>query len=215
MIKNLLIAVPCYDRMPAEFAQSLIGLIARLNRDGIRHEVKIISGTVVHTARDRLAQHAVNNGFEYTLWIDSDMVFGDSLLEDLTISGKDFVCANFISRHNPYLNVVFSKLLPLPAARITDIPADTFRVAGCGFGCVLIRTQIMADVMQCNGGKCFLPTPELSEDLAFCQRAAGVGAQIWCEPTARVGHIGPVTIWPEDGERLRGEIQGLEGKKLE
>ena len=214
-MKKLLIAVPCYDVMRVEFVQSLMAMTARLHREGTAHEVKIISGTLVYMARDNLARHAINNDFDYTLWIDSDMVFSDSLLEDLTVSGKDMVCANFISRHNPYLNVVFSKLLPLPAERITEIPEDTFRVAGCGFGCVLIRTRIMADVMASNGGKCFLPTPELSEDLAFCQRAAGVGCEIWCEPTARVGHVGPVTIWPEDGERFRGEIMGLEGKKLE
>ena len=214
-MKKLLIAVPCYDVMRVEFVQSLTALTERLHREGIAHEVKIISGTLVYAARDKLARHAINNDFEYTLWIDSDMVFSDSLADDLMGSGKDFVCANFISRHNPYLNVVFKRLLPLPAVRITDIPDDTFRVAGCGFGCVLIRTKIMTDVMNSNSGKCFLPTAELSEDLAFCQRAAGIGCEIWCEPTARVGHVGQVVIWPEDGERLRGEIQGLEGKRLE
>lgn len=215
MTMKLLIAVPCYDTMRAEFVQSLMALTEKLHNDGIRHEVKIITGTLVYMARDNLARHAINNGFTHTLWIDSDMVFSPTLLDDLMISGKNFVCANFISRHNPYLNVVFSKLLPLPADRITDIPSDTFKVAGCGFGCVFMETKVMADVMKSNGGKCFIPSPELSEDLMFCQRATGVGYEIWCEPTARVGHVGPVTIWPEDGQRLRGEIHGLEGLKLD
>ena len=89
-----------------------------------------------------------------------------------------------------------------------------FRVAGCGFGAVLMKTQVLRDVMIGNRGRCFIPEPMLGEDLAFCQRAAGAGHEIWCEPTARVGHIGSIPIWPEDGPRFRGEIHGLEGKKL-
>jgi hypothetical protein len=74
--------------------------------------------------------------------------------------------------------------------------------------------QALGDVMNNNHGTCFLPTNRASEDLAFCQRATGLGYEIWCEPTARVGHIGAVAIWPEDGKRFRGDIQGLEGKTL-
>lgn len=210
----LLIAIPCYETMRAEFAQCLIRLTERLHRDGIAHEVKILTGTLAHAARDSLARHAVNNDFTEVLWIDSDMVFGDSLYDDLSTCGKDMVCGLFISRHYPYLSCVFSRLGTAPE-RITEVTeTDAFRVAGCGFGAVLMKAQILRDVMTGTGGKCFIPTPLLGEDLAFCERAAGAGYEIWCEPTARVGHIGSVPIWPEDGPRFRGEIHGLEGKIL-
>lgn len=214
MIQKLLIAIPSYDTMRAEFVQSLTALMQRLNREGQAYEVKILTGTLVHVARDHLARHAINNGFSHVLWIDSDMVFQDSIVDDLAMSGKDMVCGSFISRHSPFLNVVFSRLEP-NAERITDMPDDLFRIAGCGFGCVFMKTQVLGDVMNGNGGRCFLPTQKLGEDLAFCQRAVGCGYEIWCEPTARLGHIGAVPIWPEDAERMRGEIQELNGKKLE
>ena len=212
---KLLIAIPSHDTMRAEFVQSLLKLETRLHRDGIHHEVKIIKGTLVHTARDRLAQHAVNNKFDQILWLDNDMVFSDSIYDDLAMSGKDMVCGLFISRHSPYVSCIFSRLEPVPAERITEIPEDTFRIAGCGFGCVLMNTKVTEAVMISNGGKCFLPELYLGEDLAFFKRAAGCGFEIWCEPTARVGHVGSVTIWPEDGPRMRGEIQGLEGKSFD
>lgn len=214
MIRKLLIAIPCYDTMRPEFVISLTDLMERLHRDGIPFEVKIIAGTLVYAARDALAKHAVNNEFSHVLWLDCDMVFGDSILDDLMMCGKDMVCGRFISRHNPYLPTIFASLTP-EVKRITEIPDDTFRIYACGFACVLMRVEILKDVMVNNNGKCFLPTARLSEDLAFCHRANGQGYEIWCEPTARVGHVGPVTIWPEDGERFRGEIQELEGKKLE
>lgn len=211
---KLLVAIPSYRTMPAEFVKCLIALTGRLSRDGIPHEVKILDGTMVHAARDSLARHAVNNGFSEVLWIDSDMVFSDSLYDDLKTCGKDMVCGLFISRHNPYLNCLFSRLGD-KAERITEITGtDAFRVAGCGFGAVLMQTQVLRDVMTGTHGKCFIPEPNLGEDLAFCQRAAGAGYEIWCEPTARVGHIGEIVIWPEDGPRLRGEIHELDGKAL-
>lgn len=217
MIKKLLIAIPCYDVMRAEFVRSLVGLMGKLTKDNVWYEVKIISGTVVHTARDNLAKHAVNNGFSHVLWLDDDMVFEDSILEDLTISGKtdQIICGHFVSRHNPYLPTIFKRLDP-QADRFDEdhIPGDTFRICACGFACVLTPVKALGDVLNNNHGKCFLPTDKASEDLAFCQRASGLGYEIWCEPTARVGHVGAVTIWPEDGKRIRGDIQGLEGKTL-
>lgn len=211
---RLLIAVPAYESMRAEFVRSLFELTEQLHRDGVNFEVKIITGTLVHMARDRLAQHAVNNDFDEVLWLDSDMVFDGHIYEDLKMCGKDMVCGLFVSRHYPYLSCLFKSLDPVE--RISDIPEDTFRVdGGCGFGCVLMKARILKDVMNGNKGKCFVPTQKTGEDLAFCERARGCGYEIWCEPTARVGHVGSLTIWPEDAARLQGDIQGLEGKKLE
>lgn len=209
---KLLIAIPAYETLRCEFVQSLMGLTERLHREGIAHEVKILGGTLVHVARDALARHAVNNGYTDVLWIDSDMVFEPSILEDLMMCGKDMVCGLFISRHSPYLNCVFSSLNPVK--RVDRFPEEAFRVAACGFGCVLMKAQILADVMRHQGGKCFIPTPRLGEDCAFCERVRAEGYEIWCEPTARIGHVGPVVIWPEDAEKLRGDIQGLDGKEL-
>ena len=208
-MEKLLVAIPVYDSIRPEFVQSLLALEQRLQRDGIRYEVKIIAGTLVYMARDNLAKHAVNNGFSHVLWLDCDMVFGDGILDDLMTCGKDVVCGRFISRHSPYLSTLFSSLDPV--MRQDDFPDDPFRIAGCGFACVLTSVQALRDVLFSTHGQCFVPTPRLSEDLAFCERVRKLGYEIWCEPTARVGHVGTLTIWPEDGEKLRKDILGIEG----
>ena len=61
---KLLIAVPSYETMRVEFVRSLVELEDQLRASGVWYEVKIISGTLVHIARDRLASHAINNGFD-------------------------------------------------------------------------------------------------------------------------------------------------------
>ena len=210
---KLLIAIPSYEGLQPEFVRSLTELESQLREDNVWFEIKIISGTLVHTARDRLAQHAVKHHFDEVLWIDDDMVFDCHLYEDLKMCGKDMVCGLFVSRHFPYVSCLFRSLIPVE--RISVYPDEAFKVAGCGFGCVLMKAQILADVMNNNGGTCFVPDQKLGEDVAFCQRAANLGYEIWCEPTARVGHVGRIVIWPEDVERLQGDIQGLDGKPIE
>ena len=210
---KLLIAIPSYEGLQPEFVRSLAELEQKLHEDHVWYEIKIIAGTLVHAARDRLAQHAVNNEFDEVLWIDDDMVFDRYLYEDLKMCGKDMVCGLFVSRHYPYCSCVFSSLDP--CERITEYPDEAFRVAGCGFGAVLMKAQILKDIMINNGGKCFVPEQKLGEDCAFCMRATNLGYEIWCEPTARVGHVGRIVIWPEDVGRLRGDIQNMDGKKLE
>ena len=210
---KLLIAVPCYESMRVETARSLFDLVGWLHEHQVDHEVKFISGTLVHGARDKLAKHAVNNFFDEVLWIDADMVFDRHLYEDLKMCGADMVCGLFISRHDPYVSCVFRSIDPVE--RITEYPDEAFPVEACGFGAVLMKAQILKDVMVNNGGRCFVPEKNLGEDVAFCKRARDQGYTIMCEPTARVGHVGAVIIWPEDGDRLRGNIQGLEGKKID
>ena len=212
-MRKLLVAMPTQTKVFVETVDCLMKLKDKLQRDGVLHEIKFLDGTLPHIARDRLAKHAVNNEFTEVLWIDSDMVFAPEIYEDLSLHGKDIVCGTFISRHSPYVSCIFSKLYP--PERITDFGEDLFRVAGCGFGCVWMKTQVLKDVLLNNNGQCFIPDPMLGEDLAFCKRASGSGYDIWCDPTVRIGHIGNVTIWPEDGNRMRGDIQGLEGKKIE
>ena len=208
---KLLIAIPSYDSMRAEFVQSLMSLVRWCSGNGIDHEVKIITGTLVYLARDRLAKHAVNKEFSHVLWLDSDMVFSENLLDDLIFCGKDIVCGKFISRHSPYVSCIFKSIDPVERIDPKDITGSAFEVAACGFGAVFMKAQVLRDVLISHGGECFMPIKNLGEDVAFCRRARECGYKIYCEPTARVGHVGTLTIWPEDGEKLRRDIQGIEG----
>ena len=197
---KLLIAVPAHDQIHTRFVESLVGLLQRLHADGVTADVKFIAGTLVYVARDRLAAHAVQNGYTHVLWLDADMVFDDELLYDLQFAHKDFVSGIAVSRRSPYVGCLFSDLSRIQ--RVERIPNDTFRVQGCGFACVLIKTDILRAVRE-KYNTCFLPTSDLGEDLAFCRRATDCGFSIWAEPGAKVGHIGQLVIYPDDAEALR------------
>ena len=192
---RLLIAVPCTEYMHADFTVSLLKLTQHLQREGIKFDWEIKTGTLIYLARNSLCCRAINEDFTHILFLDSDMVFHETVVEDLLFCEKDFVCGAFQSRRPPYRSCIFSCLQPAERVKNEEYGIEPFRVAGCGMACTIISTEILKAV-QNKYGTCFTPTEEYGEDLAFCWRANTTGAEIWCEPTVRVGHIAHVPIWP-------------------
>ena len=65
------------------FVKSLIGLCRKLDEDGIDYDVRMHGGTLVYHGRDALANAAIDGGYSDVLWLDADMVFQDTVVEDL------------------------------------------------------------------------------------------------------------------------------------
>lgn len=206
---KLLIGVPSLDYIHAEFVKCLTALTKKLALDGIQFDVFICNGTLVHIARDKIACHAINNGFTHVLWLDSDMIFRDTILDDLMDCRQEFVTGIAHSRRKPFASCVFHNIDDLNhlVRHEGPYPLEPFQVAGCGFACVLISTEVLRDV-QIQYRTCFLPMAEWGEDLAFCKRARALGHHIWADPAVKVGHIGHEVIWPEDHERYLESLKG-------
>ena len=204
---KLLIGIPSYDYMHAEFVKCLSGLLIKLALDGVQFDVKIANGTLVYFARDKIACEAINNGYTHVLWLDADMIFAPTLLDDLMESGKDFVTGVAHSRRPPFVSCLFENVDDLNhLKRFENYPSEPFEVAGCGFACVLISTEILRAVQMAHK-TCFLPEMQWGEDLTFCRRARALGYKIYAEPCVKLGHIGHEVIWPEDHERYMARIE--------
>ena len=202
---KLLIAIPSLDFMHSEFVKSLTGLLARLSADSVPYTVAIQSGTLVYVARDKLANMALEGGYTDVLWLDSDMVFNDDLLDDLRFCGHRMVSAIYHGRRPPHFSCVFRSIDPIDRFTNEDYPTSAFKIAGCGFGGVLMDTGVIQAVKDAFG-TCFLPLPKYGEDLAFCERVAKCGIEMWAEPSARMGHIGHVAIYPEDESSWMNQV---------
>lgn len=200
---KLLIAIPSLDYVNVEFMKCLVALVDRLHRDNVDFEVKIISGTLVYAARDKLTHHALDNWFTHVLWLDTDMIFNDDLVEDLLFSDKPFVSGLCHARRKPYMPCFFKSLDPVD--RFDDYPNQLFEVAGVGMACVLMEARVLYDVMV-KFGTCFCPTKELGEDLAFCHKARQMGYRIYVDPSVVIGHVGHVVIYPEDHRDYMAKI---------
>jgi len=207
-MKKLLIGVPTLDYMNVEFVRSLTALLMRLKDDGVNFDLDIESGTLVYIARERIANKAINEEYSHVLWLDADMVFGPDLLDDLMFSGKAFVSGVYHARRKGYASCIFKGIDVGEVERFKEYPKETFEIAGCGFGCVLIETEIIRAVKRAYG-TCFTPIKNYGEDLAFCKRCRDIGYSLWCEPSVVCGHIGHNTIYPEDHEQWKKTISNI------
>lgn len=204
---KLLIGIPSYDYQHAEFVKCLSALLIHLAKEGVDFDLCIENGTLVYFARDKIACKAINRGYTHVLWLDADMIFQPTILEDLLDDGCDFISGVAHSRRPPYLSCLFSNMDDLDhLQRFEEYPQDVFEVAGCGFACVLIKTDVLRAVQQ-RYKTCFLPEADWGEDLTFCRRARALGCKIHADPHVRLGHIGHDVIWPEDCKRYMDQLQ--------
>ena len=206
---KLLIGIPSIDYMHAEFVKCLCALTIRLCQQNIPFDVFINNGTLVHVARDKIACKAINKGYTHVLWLDADMIFQPTILEDLMDTGRDFVTGIAHSRRPPYASCVFENIDDLDHLKRfegIEYPVEPFPVAGCGFACVLIKTEVLTAV-QLHYKTCFLPELLWGEDLTFCRRARAMGYEIYADPCVRLGHIGHDVIWPEDHQRYMERLE--------
>ena len=187
---KVLIAVPALDTMPTQTAYSMLSL----KRD-CPSRFSFIVRASCHDARNLLAREAVESGADRVLWIDSDMVFNDDLMirlgEDLD-AGWDMVCGLYFKRELPVTPVIYRHINSLTgkAEQYLDYPKNQlFPIAGCGFGAVMMTTELLKQV----GDYAFTPYAHLSEDLSFSVRAQDAGAKIACDSRIKVGHVGQIT----------------------
>ena len=194
-----LIAVPCMDHVPALFCNSL----ATLQKVGDTTLAMEMSSLIYHS-RNHLVGKAITLNADYMLWLDSDMVFHPDLLSKMmsTMMNQhiDILTGVYYRRVSPYTPVLLDKLeidgKNLEAHSIEEIPNELFEVAGCGFGCVLMNTDVAFDILA-KYGPPFDPIGGVGEDLSFCWRARQLGYKIWADPSIWLGHVGNLTISKE------------------
>lgn len=192
---KILIAVPCMDSVPSQFAQSL-AVLTKVEDCAIAFQM----GSLIYTSRNNLATMAVQKGVDYVLWLDSDMIFPNDVLKKLLEDRDkgDIVTGIYYRRVNPFKPVLFSKLniddQGCAWEGYDDYPTDgIFEIEGCGFGCVLTPTSVFLDVMA-KFGDMFAPIGGVGEDLSFCWRARQCGYKIVADPSIQLGHVGHYVV---------------------
>ena len=184
------------DMVPAEFFVAAMKLIRPDSN------VAVVQSSLIYDARNQLARKAVQEGFDRTLWLDSDMTFEPDFYNRLSArldEGLEMVTGLYVTRKIPIQPVIYDKcgyfehdgggIVPF-ASSYKDYPKDSlFKIEGCGFGGVMVSTALIKRVAD-KFGLPFSPMLGLGEDLSFCGRVAEVGGEIWCDSTIKMGHVG-------------------------
>jgi len=189
-----LIAIPCMDTVNTMFFMSMIDL----KKIG-ECRVAVSRSSLVYDSRNKLAEMAINEGYDRILWLDSDMIFDPDTMEKLAAdldSGKEFVTGLCFSRKPPIRPCIYNELkvggMDEEAVVYKDYPKDElFQVKAAGFACVMMEVKMLKRLWDKYGAP-FTPLPQWGEDLSFCIRARD--EQLWCDSRIKIGHLGQTII---------------------
>ena len=196
---KFMIAVPCMDTMPVLAAQSLINMHKPKETAVVFHP-----NSLVYDARNLLSLQAIQERYDYVLWVDSDILCPAdglmTLIDDMETYDTRMVSGLYVMRSFPPDPVIYDVVdqpridkdghMVKQIRTYTNYPEDSvFDVDGCGFGFVLTRVDLLKDVWD-KFGPAFAPLPWASEDISFCHRVNILGDQIMCDSRVKLGHIG-------------------------
>lgn len=188
-MSRILLGVPCMETVPVEFVNCLLRL-----KKPQGTEIMLFALSAVDIAREKISQYALDNKFDYVLFIDSDMVFPSDTILRLLEHDKDIVSGLAFQRKPPYSPCIYQTLRFGEAGDVRSVPCKEYErglieVEGCGMACCLIKTEVMLDIYK-SGQYLFNPLPGYGEDLSFCLRARKLDHKIYADTTLQIGHLG-------------------------
>ena len=210
-----LIAVPSHDYVHADFMRHLMELDKPENCGFVN-----VTNTLIYSARNMIAQKAVENGFDRVMWLDSDMTFAHDVLiqlaNDMDRFDLDYVSGLYFTRREPIKPVIHKELhwkvkpdgwIDSGATMYWDYPKnELFEIACSGFGCCLTSARLLKAMLE-KYGTPFYPLMGMGEDTTFCFRATENGFKLYCDSRIKAGHIGQKEYNEQEYEKSLQEVE--------
>lgn len=191
---RVLIAVPTFETICPETFKSIYGL------RGCEYLplFDFVRGYDCARARNMICREAVDDGFDWVLMVDSDVVLPDRTLELMLDDARPVTLGVYPRKGAPHETELFRLGTKDFVDRFSagEVPDGRFEVKGGGMGCALLDVALLREM----GGEWFryveYPSGDvLSEDLYFCDRLAQMGVPIIADGRVRCGHAWRETRW--------------------
>lgn len=197
-MSKIAIGIPTMSTVSASFFTSIL---AQEYSPDHEYQYIIEDGSMVYTARGRIAQKAIADHADLLICFDSDMILPPDTINRLVdaVSGRDFVTGLYFQRRLPTKPLILksldwydSEIGPQEFAETYECyPKNSvFTIAGCGFGCCIIRMDMVKDLAARFKVNPWTPLPRLSEDYSFSFRAKQAGYSLWCDSSIKPLHGG-------------------------
>jgi len=194
--KKILIAIPTARNIEPDTFKSIYDLEVP---DGYETTFQYFYGYNIDQVRNLIADWVVN-GFDYLFSVDSDIAFPPDTLKRLLAHDRDVVSGLYVQR-KPGLHVL-EIYEPNEYGGVNNIPFERVKgrglveIVGCGFGCALIKAQVMRDIgyPQFKYHSAIDHANTISEDVDFCRKARDKGFKLWADTTIHCSHIGSFTF---------------------
>jgi len=148
-------------------------------------------------ARNDLVKLTLESEADWLWFMDDDHAFTPDLLTKLLSHDKPLTVPVCLMRTPPFQPVTFverneeNKYQYLPAY-MPDMPATglvELQAGGCAG--MLIRREVLEAIEPP-----WFEYTDRSEDIIFCEKAKEAGFDIYCDLSARLGHVTTAVVWP-------------------
>lgn len=203
---QVLIAVPTFENIYPDTFKSIYDL----DVSGYDVSFEFVRGYDCATARNKIAQIALDRETDYVLMVDNDVVLPKDALINLLDDPKD-VCLGFYA-HRDADNIYrgrtcVCKLQNETGARYFDYPLESeytgkelatlkesgeykVRIHGGGMGCALIKTDVFKRIRYpWYDWANYKSHKMLSEDLYFCEQCKKHSILIYTDTRVNCGHL--------------------------
>lgn len=205
---KILIAVPTFETIYPDTFKSIYDL----DVSGHEAHFEYVRGYDCATARNRIAQLAIDTNSDYVLMVDNDVVLPHDAITNLLDDAKDVclgyyahrdtdniyrgktcICKLFDSNGTTYFNYPLeSEYTASELRELMESGKHKVRIHGGGMGCAFIRTSVFVrtpypwydwvNYADSNRGM-------LSEDLYFCEVCRKAGIPIYTDTRVKCGHM--------------------------
>lgn len=189
-MKTILIAVPTNKNIESETFKSIYDLIVP---EDYKTELQFFYGYQIDQVRNLIAEWGKR--YDYMFCVDSDIVLPQDCLTKFIAADKDVISGLYIQRKpgEHILEAYWKTATGYQNIAIDQIQGKgIINVGACGFGCVLIKGDVLRTVSYPH----FVYKSALdhantfSEDVYFCQKASEHGFSIWIDESVKCPHIG-------------------------
>ena len=194
---NVLIAIPTAKNIETETFKSIYRLKIP---DNVNTYFECFYGYNIDQVRNLIAYYTINNNFDYVFCVDSDIVLPEDTLEKLLSHNLDIVTGVYIQRKPDvcipeiYIKNEYGGVVNIDSNLL--IEDKLMEIAGCGFGCVLIKRKVLEDIgypqFEYHSSIDFKDT--VSEDIDFCTKAINKGYKIFVDTSIKCEHIANINL---------------------
>ena len=147
-------------------------------------------------ARNKLAERAIEHGYDYIFFLDDDMLFNDQFLMTKMVNilesrpDADIIAPAAFMRNPPYLPCVFRYSDDLPYYNVvSDKNQGIVEVDGITCAATLVRTSLFKKMEKPWFEWLQFGKDRLGEDLSFCHKARQLGRKILFNSDEEVFHM--------------------------
>ena len=191
---KLLIAVPTFENIAPETFKSIYDLE---KIPGWNFEFQFVKGYDCTVARNKIAKMAIDQGYDYVLMVDSDIILPSDTVVRFQELDQDIILGYYPRKDGKGFADIYRSGIGyhddnrVSMEDLRTASVNRLSIKGGGFGCAFIKTSVFNELKFPYFSYVTYPdSAMLSEDLYFCTTARNRGFDIFVDARVRCRHIG-------------------------